>query len=149
MAKTAKAEEKKEKIVVDISNFFTTTREKEGVWYEIHVGEIATGLEVNLLGGASDENILSADVYRKEHEEAEKEKDPAKKAELERKAVCKRLSAIITDLRCKKGYEIIINGEPLTYSPEVVYQILWESKDIRSDIFQATFDDSNFMMKKD
>lgn len=149
MAKTAKAEEKKEKIVVDIADFFSTTNEKNGIWYEVSPDGMPTGLEVLLLGGASDENVTSADVYRKEHEEAEKEKNAAKRAEMERKAVCKRLGAIIKDLRCKEGYDIKIKGEPLSYSKETVYAILWESKAIRTDIFQASFDETNFMTKKD
>lgn len=133
---------------VDIADFFTTTKEREGIWYEAKVRGKPTGLMFKLLGYASDENVISAEAYRKAHEEVEKETDPAKKANLEREAVCNRLSAIITDLKSAEGKNITLKGEPLSYSKEVVHQILWESLDIRSDVFNASFDSTNFMTKK-
>lgn len=87
-------------------------------------------------------------MYRKEHEIAEKESDPVKKNELERKAVVKRICSVITDIRAKDGNEIYIGDEPLVYSDEVIYRIIYESIEIRTDVFAATFEDSNFMTKK-
>lgn len=146
MAKTS--EKKAEKKIVDIADFFTTTREKEGVWYEPKVEGVGLGFEFKILGKASDENALSAEVYRKEHELAEKETDVAKRNELERNAVTKRVCAVITDLRAKDGVDLKMNGETLSYSKEMVYSIIYESIEIRTDVFAATFEDSNFMTKK-
>lgn len=133
---------------VELSDFFTTTREKEGVWIEAKIGNKGTGLLFKIVGYASDENVKSADAYKKAHEIAEKETDVVKKAEMERRAVCERLTAIVIDLKCADGVNIKLNGEPLKYSKELVYQILWESMDIRTYIFTETFDSSNFMKKK-
>lgn len=133
---------------IDIADFFTTTKEREGVWYEAKVQGVPTGLMFKVLGYASDENVLSAEAYKKEHELAEKETDVAKKAEMEREAVCNRLTAIVTDLKAVEGKNIVLNGEPLTYSKEIVKKIFWESIDIRTDVFNASFDSTNFMTKK-
>lgn len=141
----AKKEEKK---VVDIADFFTTSREKEGVWYEPKVDDVGIGIEFKILGYSSDQNVISAEVYRKEHEAAEAETDPVKKNNMERDAVCKRIASLITDLRGKNGNEIKIGGKPLTYSEDAVRQILYENIDIRTDLFRATLDTPNFQMKK-
>lgn len=143
-----------EKKIVDIADFFTTTNEKEGVWYELKARDsegnpVGTGIEVLLLGYASDENAISAEVYRKEKELSDKEKDPIKKNKMEIDSVCKRIGAVIKDIRAKDGHEMLIHGEPLKYSPEIIRKILYESIDIRTDVFKATFNDANFMTKKD
>ena len=134
--------------VVDIADFFTTSREKEGIWYEPHVDDVGIGIEFKILGYSSDQNVISAEVYRKEHEAAEAETDPVKKNNMERDAVCKRIASLVTDIRGKNGNEIRIGGKPLVYSEDVVRQILYENIDIRTDLFKATLDTPNFQMKK-
>ncbi len=136
------------KNVIDIADFFTTSREKEGVWYEPVIEDVGIGIEFKILGYSSDQNVISAEVYRKEHEAAEKETDPVKKNNMERDAVCKRIASLVTDIRGKDGNEIRIDGKPLVYSDEVVRHILYENIDIRTDLFKATLDTPNFQMKK-
>ena len=135
--------------IVDIADFFTTSNEKEGVWFEPEIRGKKLGIEFKILGSASDENIKSADIYNKEHEQAEKETDPLKKVTKEREAVCKRIASIITDMRPAAGKKIVVKGEPLTYSPEMIQKILWENIEIRTALFSPSIDDANFMTKKD
>lgn len=148
MPRGKKVENMAEKKVIDIADFFTTSREKEGVWYEPKIEDVGIGIEFKILGYSSDQNVISAEVYRKEHEEAEKETDPVKKNNMERDAVCKRIASLVTDIRGKDGNEIRIGGKPLSYSEEVVREILYENIDIRTDLFKATLETPNFQMKK-
>lgn len=134
---------------IELSDLFTTSNEREGIWYEPKVNGSGIGVEFKILGYASDENIISADVYSKEHEAVEKEKDPKKRAILDRDVQCKRIGACIVDCRPVEGNEVTIDGEPLVYSPKLVQKILYENIEIRADLFRATIDTSNFMKKKD
>lgn len=138
------------KKTINISDFFCTTREKEGVWYEAKLGNgNGTGIEFKMLGPSSDENAIAAEAYSKRHDEIEKEKDPKKSAELQRDAVCKRIAAVITDIRGKDGAELVDDdGKEIKYSEKVIYKILDENIEIRTDLLNALFETSTFMKKK-
>lgn len=138
------------KKTINISDYFCTTREKEGVWYEAKLGNgTNTGIEFKILGPSSDENAIAAEAYSKQHDEIEKEKDPKIAAKMQREAVCKRIAAVITDIRGKDGMQLVNDdGTEIKYSYDVVYKILDENIEIRTDLLNALFETSTFMKKK-
>ena len=140
--------EKAEKSV-DISQFFTTSNEKEGCWIEPKVNGIGIGIEFKVLGLSSDDVMIAADKYDKETEKIEKEADRVKKIKLGNDARVRRIASCVVDIRGKDGITPVIKGKPLTYSKEVVEEILMESPDIRDEILSASVNSANFMTKKD
>ena len=134
--------------VINLEDFFMTTREKEGVWYEPKIDGEGTGIEVKLLGPSSDANAVAAEAYSKAKDEVEKIKDIKVQSGKQREIVCRRIASIITDIRGKDGAEINLGGKKLEYSDELVMQLLEENIDIRTDILNAAFENSTFMKKK-
>ncbi len=135
------------KNVINLNDYFTTSREKEGVWFEPETTK-GTGLQFKIYGRASDENILSADAYEKAKELFDAEKDPVKKANMERDAVVERVVAMISDAKIDGDQEVIIDGKPFEYSKETVRKLIFENIDLRTEIFVAAVSNENFMMKK-
>ena len=136
-------------MTIDISDFFTTDGEMNGVWYEPVVNGHGIGIEFKILGNSSDQAIMAAEQFEKDSAVAEKETNVVKKTRLEGAALNKRIAAMIVDVRGKDGKEIMLKGKPLTYSKENVEAILDGSKAIRTDIMKAFLDSSNFMTRKD
>ena len=131
-------------MAIDISDFFTTDGEMNGVWYEPVVNGHGIGIEFKILGNSSDQAIMAAEQFEKDSAVAEKETNVVKKTRLEGAALNKRIAAMIVDVRGKD-----LKGKPLTYSKENVEAILDGSKAIRTDIMKAFLDSSNFMTRKD
>ena len=136
-------------MAIDISDFFTTDGEMNGVWYEPVVNGHGIGIEFKILGNSSDQAIVAAEQFEKDSAVAEKETDVLKKTRLEGKALTKRIASMVIDIRGKDGKEITLKGKPLVYSKENVETILDGSKAIKSDIMKAFLDTSNFMTRKD
>lgn len=136
-------------MAVDIGDYFTTDNETSGIWYEPVVNGKGIGIEFKILGNSSDQAIMAAEQYEKDYALTEKETDVLKKTRMEAKALTKRISAMVIDIRGKDGKEIAIKGKPLVYSKENVEMILDGSKAIKSDIMKAFLDTSNFMTRKD
>ena len=136
-------------MAIDISDFFTTQKEKEGIWFEPKVKGVGIGIEFKVLGTASDATIIAGEQYEKDSALAENEKDPVKKSHLNRDALVKRISAMVVDIRAKDEGEILIRGKPLTYSRENVEAILMGSRAIRTELLNAFMDSGNFMTRKD
>lgn len=135
------------KNVINLNDYFTTSREKEGVWFEPETTK-GTGLKFKIYGRASDENILSADAYEKAKEIFDAEKDPVKKANMERDAVVDRVLAMISDAKIEGEQEVIIDGKPFEYSKELVKKLLFENIELRTEVFVAAVSNENFMTKK-
>lgn len=134
--------------VVEISDFFVTSNEKNGVWYEAKTESGPCGIEFYIYGQSSDRNIISADVYKKEKQEAEDITDPVKYSDKIREITCKRIAAVIGDIRGANGKKLVSNGEEIKYSEELILKILEENIDIRTDLLQAIFTSENFQKKK-
>lgn len=136
-----------EKKIVDISSFFTTTRQKEGVWFEPKIDGAETGIEFKILGKEADDTIVAFEEYSKEHGKLADEKDLKKKSNLEREASIKLIASCITDFRGKDGAEITTEEGILEYSEENLHKILYESADLRTALFEAILEPTNFMKK--
>lgn len=132
----------------DLSSLFTTTNEKSGVWYEAKINGKETGLEFLILGPSSDENVLSAEAYKKAKDKIDAEKDPVKKSQMDIDAVCDRISAVVKEVRTTNGEPLYIGDKKVESSPELIKKILYENIDIRTDVFTASFESANFRTKK-
>lgn len=135
-------------MAVDIADFFTTENEKEGVWYEPVINGKGIGIEFKILGNSCDAAIRASEEYEKAIAASEKESDIVKRARLNSEAMAKRIEVMVTDIRGKDGKEILIKGQPLTYTKENVMMILNESKAIKSEILNAFTASETFMTKK-
>lgn len=136
-------------MTIDIADFFTDKNEKEGVWYEPVINGKGIGIEFKILGNSCDAAIRASEEYDKALAAAEKELDVVKRARLKGEAMNKRIEVMVTDIRGKDGREILINGQPLTYTKENVMRILDESKAIKSEILDAFMTSETFMTRKD
>lgn len=135
----------KDENVVDIADFFTTTREKEGVWYELKIQDIGIGIEVKLYGKASPRFIGAMKKYSVSTDSAEKETDIAKKSELTDNAEIDFVTSMIGDARVKEGSNIKIRGKEFSYSSKVMRELFYENKYLREDAVNAIFSEYIFM----
>lgn len=135
--------------MADVSKFYTTKNESEGVWYELKFSGMNTGIEVKLYGILSDAAVLADEAYDKEIDEAEKESDVIKRAHLRREALIKRNAAMISDIRGKDGTPLEMDGKPLEYSRQAVEELLRNSRELMADLMKAIGNSKVFMTKKD
>lgn len=133
---------------IDISDYFTATNEKEGIWYEPKVKGRGIGIEFKILGKSSDASAIANEYYEKALAEADKESDTAKRSRLEAIALAKRVAAMVIDVRGKDGKNVRYKGNQLVFSKQVVEEIMIESEPIRSDLLHTLVDTSNFTKKK-
>lgn len=136
------------KTVINLEDLFITTKQTEGVWYEAKDGETPTGLMFKILGVQSDKSVIARDAYDKALELVEKEKDPVKKAHLNKEAAVDLVASVIVDMKSKDGCEARLGGKEVEYSDELVRKILNENINIRSDLFAASLKTETFMTKK-
>lgn len=133
---------------VDISDFFTTDNEINGIWYEPCPYGKHTNIEFKLLGISSDVTVTAGDQYDKDMEAAKKETDPVKRDRLETEALVRRVASMVVDIRGKNGFVPKINGEPLTYTKENVKKILRGSRAIRNEFLKVIGGGEDFMTRK-
>lgn len=133
-----------EENVVDISSYFTTSREREGVWFEPKIEDNSIGIKFKIVGPASDEYIKAYSDYRTAHEMVVNTEDDALAIELERKAICNFLNGVIKDFKPSAGITLLVNGKKLEYSKSIMEKILYESAEIRSVLFDAVVDSETF-----
>lgn len=142
MAKTEKEEKKKN--VINLEDFFSTTKESEGIW----IDPLGMGVEFKILGASSDVNAISAEEYSKAEDEANKVDDIVRQRNLKRDAICKRIASMVIDIRAKDGNEIMFGGEPVKFSKELITKFCYENVELRTALLNAIFDSTNFMKKK-
>ncbi len=133
------------KEVVDISSFFTTTREKNGVWLELGIEGVGIGIEVKVLGPSAPAYIKASVRYTQNLDTLDKITDKAARRSKETDARVDFLSSIVTDLRTKKDFAFTIKGKPLVYSKETVREIFYESAEIRDFAWKAVTSPLTFM----
>ena len=135
------------KEVIEITDFFTTSREKEGVWIEPEISGVGIGIEFKVVGQSSPKFVEAVTKYMAAHNKVLEESDVQKAYEKEVEAQCDRITDIVVDLRAKSGVKLENNGEPLTYSREIVRQIMYEITDIRDDLWEKATRSYSFMKK--
>jgi len=148
-SKAVKAKDaEKSRKSIDIADFFTTTREKEGVWIELKIEGIGIGIEVKALGPSAPEFIKASMKYAQNLDSFDKETDKAERRSKENDARTEFLTSIVVDLRTKKDFDFTIKGKPLKYSRENVREIFYESVEIRDAVWEAVSSPLTFMRTK-
>ena len=136
------------KDVIDVADFFTTTRAKEGVWYEPEIDGIGIGLEFRIYGQASDKYVRSLDAYAKEHDRALKETDPGAATEIERQALADRAATIVGGVRAKGGKALVYGKKEFKGTYEEIRSVMYENEDICIDILTAAAKNTTFMKRR-
>lgn len=144
----AENEKETKKVSVDISKFFTKEHSEKGVWFEPDVdGKI--GIEFLVIGAESNEAAGYLADYDKAIDKINSEDDPKVRNEQTRAALATVTAKLVKNLRPAAGIdEIKINGKPLTYSHDLVYEIMYNSVTIADRIIRFSRKDSGFMEKK-
>ena len=155
MAKKAvKKEEKKEEVVeavkkdtVDISDFFTTSRAKAGIWHEPKIGEIGIGIELKILGSSANEAIVASAEYEVEHERIINGLKGAEAVEAERKALSKRAAALVTGARGKSGKTLVNGKKDFECTKEALEELMYENDFICFDVIRVSEDSTEYIKK--
>lgn len=144
----AENEKNTKKTSVDISKFFTRENSEKGVWFEPEVnGKI--GIEFLVIGAESNEAAEYLSDYDKAIDKINSEADPKVRNEQTRVALATVTSKLVKNLRPAEGIdEIKIDGKPLSYSHDFVYEIMYNSITIADRIIRFSRKDSGFMKKK-
>ena len=142
------AKESKKSKVVDLSEFFTTQRMEEGVWFEPTVYGKSTGLEFKVIGADSDEAAVIMSDYAKDTQKIEEEDDPQEKNKKTRELLATYSSKLVKDIRVIEGYEVKLNGDEVRYSKDLVYNFFYESPRFAIEILNFARRDSNFTERK-
>lgn len=135
-AKKAKAEPKAQN-VVDIADFFTTTREKEGVWYELKIQNIGIGIEVLTYGPASKQAFIAEEKFNADVEKLQSINDPDKRKKKADEIIVNRAVAVVGGIRMKDGSAVVERGKPVKDFKATMRRLFEENTDIRDDYFAA------------
>jgi hypothetical protein len=126
---------------IDVTRFFISTRENEGVWFE----PAGTGIEFKVLGRGADEVIVAGAEYVKTHDKILEMKDLAEQQIAERDAVCLRIAKSVKGIRGKDGAELVANGKSVAYSEEFIFRLMKENPGIRAEILKFSSEASNYV----
>jgi hypothetical protein len=140
--------EKEKKEVIDIADFFTTTRSKTGVWHEPVLNGVGMGIEFKILGPSSDEAVIASEEYDRAHEKALSEKDGRTAVEIERQALAERAASIIREVRAKGGKALVCNKKEFKASKDELRTVMYENEDVCLDILMAAGKSATFMKRQ-
>ncbi|MBO7123190.1 MAG: hypothetical protein J6V90_07930 [Treponema sp.] len=147
MADTVEKEKKEEKAVVDISAFFNRKNEEDGAWFEPNFNGTPLGIEFKVIGSNSNAAAKETADYKREMAQIEGIKDEVKKNDREMDAIARYAAALVRDVRAKGNVAAQLNGKPLTYTKEAVYEIMLNSSVIARAVLNFSFADGNFINK--
>ena len=137
-----------DKKVINIEDFFTEDREKEGVWFEPRVGGKLCGIQFLVTGIASDENIIAAERFDREMNELEEIKDPVEKINKRKVIEANRVTENVIGIRAAGGENVLFGGKPLEYSKPLIQQILLKAPLIRTEIINFAMERTNFIKRE-
>lgn len=138
------AEKKDDKL--DIAVFFTTTREREGIRYELKIHNIGIGVEVLLYGPSSKQKMLASEKYEAAMKKLEESNLPEEQKSAEReKALVERAVDVIGGLYMKDGSPVIENGKEMKDYKKTALKLFFENTDIRDDLLAASLTSITFM----
>lgn len=140
-------EKKEEKVIVDISCFYTKESSEKGVWMEPNIGG-KIGIEFRVIGSESDEAAEILADYDKALAKIDEIKDPKARNEQTRVALATATSKLVKGIRGADGVAPMVGDKPLTYSPATAYAIMYNSFSIANEILRFSRKATGFMEKK-
>ena len=147
MAESVEEKKKDAKAVVDISAFFNRKNEEDGAWFEPVLEGTPLGIEFKVIGSNSNAAAKETANYRRETSQIEGIKDETQRNEKSNDAIARYAAALVKGVRAKGDVAAQLNGKPLTYSPEAIYEIMLNSSLIARAILNFSFADGNFINK--
>lgn len=138
----------KDNKVIDLSGFFTSKRQEEGVWFEPKILGETTGIELKVIGSESDEAASVLAEYAKEMQKVEEIQDMATKNAMTKEIVTTCAAKLVKDLRPIDGYTIKLGEEDVEYSYDLVKEIFENAPRFAFQVVDFSRKDTNFMEKK-
>lgn len=136
-----------EKKTIDIENFFTEKREREGVWHEPVIDGNPCGIEFLLIGIHSEEATSKLEALDKKSEEIRKSQIEESDKEIKLDDLdAERVAVITKDIRAKNGAELMFEGKPFKFSVEAIKDFYKNCPSIKMDNIDFVLKSSNFMI---
>ena len=142
------AEEKAEKEVINIEDFFTEDNERNGIWFEPKINNIPCGIEFLVTGTGTDENVVASERFDKELAKLEDLKDPIEKSKQKKVLDANRVAEFVIGIRSAGDKEVLFGGKPLEYSVPLIQQILQKSPLIKIEIVKFAMNTANFIKRE-
>ena len=138
---------------INIEDFFTEDNEVSGMWFEPKIRtKLGTlepcGLEFQLTGKDTDENIAATERYEKRLAELEDIKDPIEKARKSKELDAERVAEFVKGIRVTEGYAVNFGGKQIEYSADVVRKIFLKSPLIRAEVIKFVMETANFIKRE-
>ena len=129
--------------VINISNFFSKENEESGVWYEVKVRGVGSGIEVKVYGPNSNAAAVAQDAYQKAKNEINKIEDVSAKNKAMDKALAEYAAALCSDIRGKDGVKLV-NKDGSEVTKADIKDILFNAPVLASDIARFETNQNNF-----
>ena len=133
---------------INLEDFFTEEREKEGVWFEPRIKGVPCGIEFLLTGRSTDENVAGGERYDRAVAELDDIKDPLEKSKKQKELFANRVAEFVKGIRPVEGSAVMYCGKPLEYSVPMIQKLLLQAPLITGQIFNFVTDTANFMKRK-
>ncbi len=133
---------------INIEDFFTEDRSRDGVWFEPKIKGVPCGIEFLVTGTETDENVAYGERYEKEINATEEIKDPVEKAKKQKILDANRVAEFVKGIRPAENSELAYQGKPLEYSVPLIQKILLNAPLIKFEIVRFAKDMSNFMKRE-
>lgn len=132
---------------IDIENYFTEQKEREGVWHEPVIDGVPVGLEFLLIGIHAEEAVAELEKIDEQSEAVKNSElsDEEKLKKLEEFDV-ERVAVLTKNIRAKNGAELVLNGEPVKFSTEFMKQFYTNCPSIKIDNIDFVLKSANFMI---
>ena len=132
---------------INLENFFTEDREREGVWHEAMVDDKSSGLEFLLVG-------IHSEYVAARLEEIDKQSDEVRSSDLTDEEKIEKLEELDADrvavltknIRAKDGSELMIDGKPIIFSEELAKEFYKKCPSIKMDNIDFVLKSSSFMI---
>lgn len=136
-----------EKAIIDIADFFTKDKEKEGVWTKVNVfGKDL--FEFKIIGSNSDKVTILNEEFNKKSSEIAAIVNPEERAEKLGELYAESAAKRILEMRPIEGTELKLGGKPVDCSKETIVSILKNSYDIAAFVIRFSMNSGNFTNKK-
>ncbi|MCQ2086564.1 MAG: hypothetical protein MJZ37_00610 [Bacilli bacterium] len=130
--------------VINIADFYSKDNEENGIWYEVKVRGVGTGIEFKLYGPNSSAASVAQDKLQKAKDEVNKIEDVKAKSTATDKMLSEYAAALVCDIRGKDGKKLL-NEDGTEVTMKDVKNILYKSPVIATDIARFESNQNNFL----
>lgn len=131
--------------VINISDFFSKDNEENGIWYEVKVRGVNSGIEFKIYGPNSTAAAVAQDGYNKAKDEINKIEDVTAKSKALDKALAEYAAALCCDIRSKDPEKKLTNKDGSEVTKADIKDILFNAPVLASDIARFETNQNNFL----